>query len=98
MLSTNAARNVVGEAATRVQRLAIAAAPRTRKSNWNKIAKNMTVALRKDEGGWYANLVIEGDRRVRHALLLERGWRDPRGRRHPGRRFLKTALEKARRP
>jgi hypothetical protein len=97
-LATTGTRELVQAAVDRIARLAIQAAPRTSKRNWNKIRRNITTATSRDARGWIGNVVIEAHPKVRHAMLQERGWRDPRGRRHPGRRYLKLALERARRP
>jgi hypothetical protein len=97
-LATSGTRDLVKAMVERIARLAIQAAPHTPKRNWNKIRRNITTDTSKDGRGWFGNVVIEAHPKVRHAMLQERGWRDPRGRRHPGRRYLKLALERARRP
>lgn len=45
---------------------------------------------------WVGYIVIEENPDARHAMLQERGYRDPAGRRHRGRFFLKNVLEKER--
>lgn len=89
-------RNTVARTTARIAQFARAEAPATRKSNWNKIRRNITAQLALDAAGWYGNVVIEDNERVRHAMLQDRGWTDRKGRRHPGRRYLKRALMKAR--
>ena len=89
-------RNTVARTTARVAELAIAEAPATKKPNWNKIKKNITADVAVDAAGWYGNVVIEDDKRVRHAMLQNEGWTDRKSRRHPGRFYLKRALMKAR--
>lgn len=64
--------------------------------SWNSIRENIDGVVAMDRDGWYGGVVLEANDRVRHAMLLERGFTDPSGRRHPGRRWLKGALLKAR--
>lgn len=89
-------RNLVARTTARVAELAIAKAPATKKRNWNKIRRNISADVAVDAAGWYGNVVIENSPRVRHAMLQDRGYTDPKGRRHPGRHYLKRALEEAR--
>jgi hypothetical protein len=91
---------LVSEVTAKITALAIKSAPRrsAKKNNWNQIKKHIEAIIDKDVGGWYGNVLIEDDNRVRHAFLQDRGWTDRRGRRHAGRRFLKRALLKARIP
>ncbi|MGW5773105.1 hypothetical protein ACWEVY_28635 [Streptomyces longwoodensis] len=42
---------------------------------------------------WVGYIVVEENERARHAMLQERGYRDPAGRRHKGRFFFKKVLE-----
>ncbi|MEU5957563.1 hypothetical protein [Streptomyces sp. NPDC047525] len=63
---------------------------------WNAIKRNLEAYLRLDHHGWFGNVVIEDDPKVRHAMLQERGFTSPRGRRVKGRRYLKGALLKMR--
>ncbi|MGW3232468.1 hypothetical protein [Kitasatospora sp. NPDC001095] len=98
VLSLPQAREIVELHTADVAALAIKEAPRASatRGNWNSIKKNIEAMVTLYQSGWYGQVVIEFDHDVRHAMLQERGWRDRRGRRHPGRFFLKTALEKAR--
>lgn len=67
-----------------------------RRTSWTSIRNNIVSAVHMDAGGWYGAVITEADPRVRHAMLTHQGFRDRAGRRHPGRRFLKGALLKAR--
>jgi hypothetical protein len=97
-LRSEAARDLVEFHTADVAALVIKEAPRASatKDNWNRIKANVEAALADAPGGWYGNVVLEDDDRVRHALLQEFGYRDPAGHRHPGRLYLKRALERAR--
>lgn len=98
MFSTLECGALVAEVTGEIRDAAIRDAPRSRttKTNWNQIKKNISAFVEKDARGYYGNVTIELNDRVRHALLQEYGWRDRRGRRHPGRKYLKEALLKAR--
>ncbi|WP_435270924.1 hypothetical protein [Streptomyces sp. 1222.5] len=60
------------------------------------IKKNITPYVEQVGKEWVGYVVIEENERARHAMLQERGYRDPAGRRHKGRFFLKSVLEKER--
>ncbi|MFK0231219.1 hypothetical protein ACIQUL_36245 [Streptomyces sp. NPDC090303] len=45
---------------------------------------------------WVGYVVIEESDRARHAMLQERGYRDPAGRRHAGRFYLRSVLQSER--
>jgi len=98
MFSTLEAGALVAETTEKIRINAVAKSPRSRttKTNWNQIRKNISAFVERDERGHYGNVTIELNDRVRHALLQERGWTDRGGRRHPGRKYLKEALMKAR--
>ncbi|MFG2228028.1 hypothetical protein [Streptomyces sp. NPDC048644] len=66
------------------------------KDNWNQIKKHIKARVEADTWGWRGTVTVEDTPRVRHAMLQDRGWTDRKGRRHPGRRYLKAALLKAR--
>jgi hypothetical protein len=66
------------------------------RSSWNSIRNQIESTVAMDKNGWYAGVYTEANDRVRHAMLLEKGFTDRGGRRHPGRRWLKGALLKAR--
>ncbi|MFE0773911.1 hypothetical protein [Streptomyces sp. NPDC058861] len=90
-------RDLVTVHASRIAATAIRSAPRrkTTKVYWNQVKKHIEVTAAADVYGWRANVTIEDDPRVRHAMLQERGF-TARGRRVAGRRFIKDALLKAR--
>ncbi|KQX43535.1 hypothetical protein ASD97_26055 [Streptomyces sp. Root63] len=98
MLSTLEAGALVAESTEKVRMNMVSGAPRSRttKTNWNQIKKNISGFVEKDVRGHYGNVTIELNERVRHTLLQDRGWTDKGGRRHPGKRFAKEALLKAR--
>lgn len=89
---------LVAETTEKIRVGAVREAPRSRtsKTNWNQIKKNMDSFVERDERGYYGNVTIELNERVRHTLLQDRGWTDRGGHRHPGKKFLKEALLKAR--
>ncbi|ARZ66908.1 hypothetical protein SMD11_1247 [Streptomyces albireticuli] len=91
-------RKAVAHHAAEITAYAVSEAPHDpeAKSHWNEIRKHIRAHLVLDAAGWGAHVSVEVDPRVRHAMLQERGWRDRKGRRHAGRRFLKAALLKAR--
>ncbi|EGJ73591.1 hypothetical protein STTU_0802 [Streptomyces sp. Tu6071] len=92
------AREAVAVHTADIMKLSIANAPRGsfKRDNWNAIRKSISMSLDKSLKGWHGNVIIEDNEKVRHALLQEGGYRDPKGRRHPGRHYLKKALERAR--
>lgn len=98
MFNTLECGALVAEVTGEIRDGAIRDAPRARnvKTNWNQIKKNISAYVERDARGYYGNVTIELNERVRHALLQERGWTDRGGRRHPGKRYLKEALLKAR--
>lgn len=89
---------LVAETTEKIRGLVVKDSPRNRgtKTNWNQIKKNMDSFVERDERGYYGNVTIELNERVRHTLLQDRGWTDRAGHRHPGKKFLKEALLKAR--
>ncbi|MFI0553420.1 hypothetical protein [Streptomyces scabiei] len=60
------------------------------------IKKNITPYVEEVGGDWVGFIVIEENERARHAMLQERGYRDPSGHRHKGRFFFKKVLERGR--
>jgi hypothetical protein len=98
MLSTLEAGALVAEVTGELRNMAVRDAPRAKntKTNWNQIKKNISAHVEKDARGYYGNVTIENNEKVRHALLQERGWTDKGGRRHPGKRYLRGVLLKAR--
>ncbi|MGW4446452.1 hypothetical protein [Streptomyces sp. NPDC004682] len=85
-------------AAKRIEAYAKGDAPRrfASRPSWNSIRNQIESVTAMDRDGWYAGVITEADERARHAMLLEKGFHDRSGRRHPGRRWLKGALLKAR--
>lgn len=67
--------------------------------SWNSIKKNIEAFVAKDSEGWYGNVVVDRDPKVRHTMLAETGTtRNGKGtsRRPESRKFLKGALLKMR--
>lgn len=92
-------RDLVELHTVKLTEAATAAAPRPKrptKEHWNAISHHIRPRLALDRYGWYGLLLVEEDRRMRHAMLQERGWKDRKGRRYPGHWYLKRALEKER--
>lgn len=97
-------RNLLQLAVKRVEAYAKGDAPRRknagsrtgRRTSWTSIRENIGSAVHMDAGGWFGGVFVEADRRVRHSMLIHEGFKDRAGRRHPGRRYLKGALMKAR--
>ncbi|MGW2919521.1 hypothetical protein ACWDBF_16905 [Streptomyces angustmyceticus] len=91
-------RELVAQRTGELLHKAIADAPRRghKALPWNAIKKNIEAYVRLDHAGWFGNVVIEDDPQVRHAMLQERGFTSPRGRKVRGRRYLKGALLKMR--
>ncbi|MBD0739841.1 hypothetical protein [Streptomyces sp. CBMA29] len=98
VLRSPVAKDLVEEKTAEVTHNAIKEAPRASatKGNWNQIKKNIDGFVSEDEMGWFGNVVLEVESHVRHAVRLELGWKDKKGRRHPGRMYLKKALERTR--
>ncbi|MFJ5066535.1 hypothetical protein ACIQC7_08975 [Kitasatospora sp. NPDC088556] len=96
VLSDPQAQAIVEYHTARLAELAIKSAPKaSHRSNWNSIKRNITAMVTLYDT-WYGQVVIEAEHDVRHAMLQELGWRDRKGHRHPGRFYLKEALERAR--
>ncbi|MFJ8699461.1 hypothetical protein [Streptomyces ardesiacus] len=76
----------------------VKAAPRGphRTTDAYSIKKNIHPYVEQVGDEWVGYIVIEENDRARHAMLQERGYRDPSGRRHRGRFYLKGVLEKER--
>jgi hypothetical protein len=60
------------------------------------IKKNITPYVDEIGTEWVGYVVVEENERARHAMLQERGYRDPSGQRHKGRFFFKKVLESER--
>ncbi|MEV5913367.1 hypothetical protein AB0M00_31305 [Streptomyces chartreusis] len=91
-------REALELAVKRIDAYAKGDAPRRSRNgrSWNSIRNQIDSVLLMDRDGWYGGVVVEGNPRARHAMLQERGFTSPRGRRVKGRRWLKGALLKAR--
>lgn len=91
-------REALHLAVKRIDAYAKGDAPRRPRNgrSWNSIRNQISPVIYMDRDGWYGGIVIEGNPRARHAMLQERGFTSPRGRRVKGRRWLKGALLKAR--
>lgn len=76
----------------------IVAAPRGphRFTDLYSIKKNIHGYIDSVGDEWVGYVVIEENPEARHAMLQERGYRDPAGRRHQGRFYLRSALQKER--
>lgn len=97
ILSSDDSEKAVALHTAEIAALAIKEAPRRSaiRNNWNSIKRNIE-AMTALYDVWYGQVVVEFNEEVTHAMLQERGWTDQKGRRHPGRRYLKEALLKAR--
>lgn len=60
------------------------------------IKKNIHPYVEQVGDEWVGFVVVEENEKARHAMLQERGYRDPAGRRHAGRFYLRTVLQKER--
>ncbi|MCY0962738.1 hypothetical protein [Streptomyces sp. H27-H5] len=99
MFRSTATKALVALHTSKIAAEAIKGAPRRKNSGgtpWNGIKNNIEAYVQNSLEGWYGNVVVERNPRVRHAMLQDQGFRDRSGRRHPGRRFLKAALLKSR--
>ncbi|ARX87892.1 hypothetical protein SMD44_07374 [Streptomyces alboflavus] len=94
-------RRLVALHTQRIRAEAIKKAPRRKhasRQSWTSITHNIDAYVRRDRQGWYGNVIVEQNPKVRHAMLQDQGFKDKTGRRHPGRKFLKAALMKSRIP
>ncbi|MFE9455979.1 hypothetical protein OH797_31895 [Streptomyces anulatus] len=95
-LTNDEVRDLVAARTADIMVFAKALAPRARtKPHWNTIERHISTLVTLYDR-WYGQVLIEPDDDVRHAMLQERGWTDLAGHRHPGRFYLKRALERAR--
>jgi hypothetical protein len=60
------------------------------------IKKNIHPYVEQVGDEWVGYVAIEENDRARHAMLQERGYRDPAGRRHAGRFYLRSVLQSER--
>ncbi|UQI44635.1 hypothetical protein M1P56_09885 [Streptomyces sp. HU2014] len=91
LASSPVAERLALRAASEVAAIARQEAPKNRQGSWNMYARSISIDTFRSEGTVHA--VVQADR---HPLLVEYGWRDKTGRRHPGRHVLKGALLKVR--
>jgi hypothetical protein len=91
-------KELVAQVTARLTALSIKGAPRRpgRGDTWNSSKNNIEGFIQNSYQGWYGNVVVERNPRVRHTMLQDQGFTDSAGRRHPGRKFLKAALLKMR--
>lgn len=91
-------REALQYAVKRIDARAKGDAPRrpSHRTSWNSIAKQIGSGVFMDRSGWYGGIWTEANPRARHAMLQERGFTTPRGRKIAGLHWLKGALLKAR--
>ncbi|MGW9170152.1 hypothetical protein [Streptomyces decoyicus] len=89
-------KRLMAATVARLVELAVSEAPATKPRNWNKIRRNITGDVSLSPSGWIGAVIVEKNDDVRHAMLQNEGWTDKKHRRHPGRKYLKKALEKGR--
>ncbi|MFD7017207.1 hypothetical protein [Streptomyces sp. NPDC059928] len=92
MSSTETAK-LLSRKASEVAAVARHDAPKNKKGSWNSYARSLSITTWEENG--IVRSAVQADR---HALLIEYGWRDGGGRRHPGNHVLKNALMKVREP
>ncbi|MGW0583372.1 hypothetical protein ACWD25_47390 [Streptomyces sp. NPDC002920] len=96
--SSHGTREALQLAVKRIDAYAKGDAPRrtSNRTAWNSIRNQIGSAVAMDRDGWYGGVFTEANPGARHAMLQERGFTSPRGRKIAGRRWLKGALLKAR--
>ncbi|MFI5877536.1 hypothetical protein ACIBAH_34905 [Streptomyces sp. NPDC051445] len=97
--SSYGTKELLDLAVKRIEAYAKGDAPRrtaSGRTSWNSIREQIGSVVAMDKDGWYGGIYTEANDRARHAMLIERGFTDRGGRRHPGRRWLKGALLKGR--
>jgi hypothetical protein len=57
------------------------------------VKKNIHPYVEQVGDEWVGYVVVEENPEARHAMLQERGYRDPAGRRHAGRLYLRSVLQ-----
>ncbi|UQA91319.1 hypothetical protein [Streptomyces halobius] len=93
LVSSRASEKLAAGVASKIASIARKDAPKNRKGSWNMYSRSLSIDTSRSNGTVYA--LVQADR---HPLLVEYGWRDKGGRRHPGRHILKGALVKVREP
>lgn len=90
MSSAETAR-LLSKTASEIAAAARHGAPKNKRGSWNMYARSLSITAWEENG--VVHSAVQADR---HALLIEYGWRDKGGRRHPGNHTLKNALMKVR--
>ncbi|MER6102396.1 hypothetical protein ABT115_08715 [Streptomyces sp. NPDC001832] len=62
------------------------------KTDAYSIKKNIHPYVEQVGDDWVGYIVVEENEKARHAMLQERGYRDPAGKRHKGRFYLRSVL------
>ncbi|MFD9561514.1 hypothetical protein [Streptomyces sp. NPDC059994] len=91
VMSSAETAKLLSQVASKVAATARQDAPKNGRGSWNMYARSISVTAGEVEGIVHA--FVQADR---HPLLIEYGWRDKGGTRHPGRHTLKNALMKER--
>ncbi|GGX08186.1 hypothetical protein [Streptomyces noursei] len=91
VMSSAETAKMLSQKASKVAATARHDAPKNKRGSWNMYARSISVTAGEIEGIVHA--FVQADR---HPLLIEYGWRDKGGTRHPGRHILKNALMKER--
>ncbi|WP_327377672.1 hypothetical protein OG393_29220 [Streptomyces sp. NBC_01216] len=91
LMSSAETAKMLAQKASAIAATARGSAPKNSKGSWNMYARSLSVTAYEVEGTVHS--AVQADR---HALLIEYGWRDKGGRRHPGNHTLKEALLKER--
>ncbi|MFD9563387.1 hypothetical protein [Streptomyces sp. NPDC059994] len=91
LMSSAETARMLAQKASSIAATARGSAPKNRRGSWNMYALSLSVTAYEVEG--IVHSAVQADR---HALLVEYGWRDKSGRRHPGNHTLKEALMKER--
>ncbi|OLZ74250.1 hypothetical protein AV521_00700 [Streptomyces sp. IMTB 2501] len=91
VMSSGETAKLLSKKASEVAAAARHDAPKNRKGSWNMYARSLSITAWEENG--VVHSAVQADR---HALLIEYGWRDKGGRRHPGSHALKNALMKVR--
>ncbi|MFJ7901895.1 hypothetical protein ACIQ6V_15630 [Streptomyces sp. NPDC096198] len=91
LMSSGETAKLLSKKASEIAATARNDAPKNQRGSWNMYARSLSIKAWEENG--VVHSAVQADR---HALLIEYGWRDKGGRRHPGSHTLKNALMKAR--
>ncbi|MEU1071555.1 MULTISPECIES: hypothetical protein [unclassified Streptomyces] len=91
VMSSAETAKLLSQKASKVAAAARDDAPKNKRGSWNMYSRSLSVTA-----GEVAGIVHSFVQADRHALLVEYGWRDKGGTRHPGNHTLKNALMKER--